>query len=100
MKLLRLTVAVGILPIVGCSSSSDINPGAWSCASLIAPVIESSKGRSLEILEISNPRERLNLPNHEITCQGDAEWNEGSGSIEYGAHVSEGGNIVVSYRQL
>ena len=59
-----------------------------------------SKGKTPEILEIDNPVEVDRTPNQEITCRGQAEWSEGQGPIEYGAHVSQDGGVVLSYRQM
>jgi hypothetical protein len=59
-----------------------------------------SRGKTPEIFEITSPREMLNVPNQQITCRGVAEWSEGDGAIEYGAHVSEGGALMLSYQQL
>jgi hypothetical protein len=88
------------LALQGCSSGDSVNPGSWTCDSLIQPVIEASKGKTPEILEITEPKEMINIPNGYITCQGSAEWSEGSGTIEYGAHVSNGGDVIISYRQM
>ena len=96
MKLIYVPLLLAS-PLAACSSSA-VNPGSWTCASLIAPVMESSKGRTPEILEITEPSEMVNIPNSYIECRGHAEWSEGVGNIEYGAHVTEGGNIVVEYK--
>ena len=99
MRVLATIAVAGA--VSGCSVSVD--PTSWSCASLIGPVIEMSRSRTPGIFEITNPETTLhnNYPadGYRIECSGSAEWSQGSGMIEYGAHVSEGGSVILQYRQ-
>lgn len=90
-----------ILPLLlsACGGSSDITPQNWSCRSLIEPVIEMSRGKDPEILELSNPEEIENLTGVYIKCVASAEWSRGSGRAEYGARVSDGGSLILEYRR-
>ena len=92
-----LAISVACLTLASCSSSID--PETWTCQSLIAPVIAMSKDRAPRILEITDPYTRPNSNAEKITCDAGAEWSEGEGSITYGAHVSDGGQIVLEYKQ-
>lgn len=85
-----------VLSLTDCSGSR-VDPENWTCTSLIGPVIESSKGKSPEILEITEPSQMGDKTRHEISCYGRAEWSQGYGNIQYGAHVSEGGEVIVEY---
>ena len=71
----------------------------WSCRNLINSVIAMSQDQPLKIYEINSPREVGNLPTHSIDCYGSAEWSNGSEVISYGARMTEGGNLVLEYRQ-
>ncbi len=93
-----LGIATLALTLTGCSPAG-IDPSSWSCTSLIRPTVEMSGGRTPEVLEISNPEELSNIPNYRIECRGNAEWTQGWGMIEYGAHVSEGGSVILEYQQ-
>jgi hypothetical protein len=99
MKVLH-RVTLLLLPLQACSAGDSIDPEHWSCESLIGPVIEMSKGKTPEILEITQPLQMPSFRNNSIRCVGSAEWSEGEGRIEYGAHVSDGGKLFLSYQQL
>lgn len=90
-----------LLALSGCSGDVTANPDKWSCEALVGPVIAMSKERSPTILEITEPEEtnRMYGPNASISCRGKAEWDQGYGMAEYGAHVSPGGNVILEYRQ-
>lgn len=82
------------------SNSSD--PAKWSCKSLIPAIISMSEEKDVKILEITAPEEfdRTWGPEPSITCHADAVWSDDGGSmITYGAEVSPGGSIMLSYEQ-
>jgi hypothetical protein len=83
--------------LAGCSSSPKIDPQNWSCEQLVKPVIEMSQERELKILEITQVKERQNLPGSELTCSGNAEWSQGDGWIEFGARISDGDQLILEY---
>lgn len=76
-----------------------INGNNWSCRNLIDSVIAMSQDRPLQIYEINSPTEISNIPTFKIQCFGSAEWSNGSDLIHYGARMSEGGNLILEYRQ-
>lgn len=92
-----LAIPVASLALASCSSSID--PQTWTCQSLIDPVIAMSKDKVPRILEITNPYTRPGSDAEKITCDGQAEWSQGEGSITYGAHVSDGGQVMLEYKQ-
>ncbi len=80
--------------------SAGINMSTTTCENLIPRIIEMSEDKELKVLEISNPRTEPSPPgNQEIACSGNAEWSRGSGFISYGAHVSNGGQVMLEYKQ-
>lgn len=91
-----ITVAsLATLSLGGCSAKVD--PKTWTCASLVQPVIDMSKSKDPRILEITGVSEIGPHDEREITCGGGAEWSDGEGSVKFGAHVSDGGEIIVEY---
>ena len=79
-------------------ASGDLSD--WTCQSLAPQVIAMSKGREPEILELNDLREIEHYSSY-ITCQASAEWSQGEGGLaEFGARKSDGGNVILSYKQL
>lgn len=76
-----------------------ITPQNWSCTNLIPSVIQMSQSRPFQVLEITSPREETNVPGFSITCNAKAEWTNGATFIHYGARLSEGGQIIVTFSQ-
>lgn len=95
MKYLVLPLAC--LTLASCSNSID--PETWTCESLIGPVIAMSKDKEPRILEITYLSTRPGSDAKEIICDGRAEWSRGEGTITYGAHVSDGGQVILEYKQ-
>jgi len=98
-RLLPATLLVACLSALSACSGSTIDPEHWSCDALVKPVISMSKERTPTILEINNPKEigRTYGTNATLSCTADAEWSEGYGYFEYGAHVSDGGQVILEY---
>ena len=99
-----LIVLGGCIALTACggsggSESKGIDPHAWSCESLAPEVIAMSKGKTPEIFEISNIQTKYNILGQEIKCIASAEWSQGTGFAEYGAHVSDGGSVMLEYAQ-
>lgn len=92
-----LVLSLSCLTLASCSNAID--PETWTCDSLIDPVIAMSKDREPRILEITSPSKRDDGATDSITCDGQAEWSQGEGSITYGARVSEGGQVILEYQQ-
>jgi outer membrane murein-binding lipoprotein Lpp len=92
-------VAVILLARCGSSGNAGIDLSTATCESLIPQVIEMSQDRELEILEITSPRKRADSSWTELSCDGSAEWSQGEGRIIYGAHESDGGSIILEYKQ-
>lgn len=86
--------------MTACSSGDDITPRNWTCQKLIGPVIAMSQERDVKILEITDVKELSNFPGSRLECRGKAEWSEGYGTIEFGAHVSAGGNLMLEYKRI
>jgi len=85
---------------ISCSSGGEaITSHNWTCQSLLQPVIDMSKDRELQVLEIIQPEELVNLPGSNIQCRGRAEWNRGYGNVLYGARVSDGESMMLEYSQ-
>lgn len=76
-----------------------ITPQNWSCTNLIPSVIQMSQSRPIQVLEITSPREETHVPGFNITCNARAEWTDGATFIHYGARLSEGGQIIVTFSQ-
>lgn len=74
-----------------------IDPSSWTCDNIKPFVIESSNDNNLNIFEIGDVAYNNNLPNYEIKCFARAETSAGPQHIEYGAHVTEGGSVIVTY---
>lgn len=87
------------LTLAACSSKPDITSHNWNCQKLVNPVIAMSQERNAKIIEITGVREIQNLPGYRIMCIGSAEWSQGYGNVEFGAHVSEGDNLIIEYKQ-
>ena len=99
MKKLSALLFTGL---TACSSSAALDPGEWTCQSLIQPIIKMSEGRTPAILELTNAEEIDRIEGGStpsIQCKARAEWSEGYGLAEYGAHVSNGGGVILEYRQ-
>jgi hypothetical protein len=96
----KLTALLCLPALTACSGGAS-DPTKWTCEALIQPVIRMSEERSPTVLEITSPEERGRTygPHPKIECHGYAEWSQGSGSIDYGAYVSDGGNVVLQYSQ-
>lgn len=77
----------------------SITPQNWTCTNLIPSVIQMSQSRPFQVLEITSPREETNVPGVGITCNARAEWTNGATFIHYGARLSEGGQIIVTFSQ-
>lgn len=77
----------------------SITPQNWSCTNLIPSVIQMSQSRPFQVLEITSPREEMHMPGFSITCNARAEWTNGATYIRYGARLSEGGQIIVTFSQ-
>ena len=92
----KIVIAAAVLVLGGCSSQRGIDPNTWSCESLIQPVIDMSKDKDVKILEITDPTKEPSI-GQEIKCNARAELSNGGGFIDYGAHVSEGGQVIVEY---
>ena len=92
-----LAIAVACLTLASCSDGVD--PKTWTCESLIGPVISMSKDKEPRILEITSPSKRDDGATDSITCDGQAEWSQGEGTITYGAHVSDAGQVILEYKQ-
>ncbi|WP_298812435.1 hypothetical protein [uncultured Sphingomonas sp.] len=75
-------------------------PADYTCESLAPEIIQMSKGREPEILELNEVERVMNDYPNFITCQARAEWSQGQGRAEFGAHKSDGGNVILSYKQL
>ncbi|WP_439540706.1 hypothetical protein [Sphingomonas sp.] len=93
----KLVIPLACLTLASCSDGVD--PSTWTCESLVGPVIAMSKDKDLRILEITNPSTRPGSSAEQITCDGQAEWSQGEGSITYGARVSDGGRVILEYQQ-
>jgi hypothetical protein len=92
-------VATASLLLSACGGSENIDPKTWTCQSLVKPVIDMSKSRSTQILEIGSiSQEPTFSPNEAIGCTGRAETSQGTVFIDYGAHVSDGGAVMVEYQ--
>jgi hypothetical protein len=91
-----LVIPLACLTLASCSGSID--PKTWTCDSLIGPVIAMSKDKDVKILEIESPTEETKS-SEEIRCTARAELSNGGWFITYGAHVSDGGQIVLEYQQ-
>lgn len=91
-----------VLILVMASGGSSVDPDNWTCESLVQPVMKMSQERSPTVLEITSPEERHRMrgPQPKIECWGRAEWSQGWGPIEYSAYVSDGGNVVLQYKQI
>lgn len=76
-----------------------ISPGSWSCDNIKPVVIDISKDEYLTIFEIGEVIYSNNLPNYELKCSAGAETSAGYGLIEYGAHVTDGGSVIVTYQR-
>lgn len=100
-KTLVLSAALALTACGGSvgSESKGIDPHAWSCESLAPEVVAMSKGKTPEIFEISNIQTKHNILGQEIECIASAEWSQGTGFAEYGAHVSDGGSVMLEYAQ-
>lgn len=79
--------------------SRGVDPATWTCENLKPQIIEMSQTRHPRVLEINTVLSDITTGGS-IECTAMAEWAEGSGSIAYGGHVSEGGNVILEYRQL
>lgn len=99
MKRLLLTSTITLM---ACSQTSGgIDPAAWNCQNLIPHIMEMSQGRTPQVLEISNPEYMGGgAGGGFIKCRGFAEWSEGSGMIDYEARISNGGQVILEYRQM
>lgn len=84
------------LSLGGCSSES-IDSHSWSCPSLVEPIIEMSKEKSPQILELSGVHEVGNLPGYKIECWAYGEWSDGGAIANFGAHVTDGGSVILEY---
>jgi hypothetical protein len=82
-----------------CSGSGGINSRSWTCDSVSKHVIEMSQQEDSKILEITNISELQNIPDYRLSCSATAEWSKGEGGLEFGAHVSDGGKVIVEYNQ-
>lgn len=96
MRLIIITLSA--LLVAGCSSEPELDPGSWTCQSLVDPIIKMSQERDPKIIEITHVHDQGKFPN-EINCSGAAEWTRGEGGIEFGARVSDGGQVILEYRQ-
>lgn len=85
--------------LTACSSSSKIDSGSWTCDGISKHVITMSQQEESKILEISNITEIENVPNYRLSCSASAEWSQGEGGLDFGAHVSDGGKIIVEYNR-
>lgn len=96
-----IILGVALMWLAARPGDAAVDPTDWSCDALIQPVIEMSEERLVTVLEISNSREKTRTygPHPSIDCWGSAEWSQGTGSIQYGAHVTDGGNIILEYAQ-
>lgn len=94
-----LVTLLACIALVSCSSSASVDPNTWTCDSLIEPVIAMSKDKELQVMEITSPRRRETYTPRSITCDAQAEWSQGKGSITYGAHVSDGNQVILEYKQ-
>lgn len=93
-----VTTAGIALALTGCSSRGGIDPNHWTCENLKPHIIEMSQTRRPRVLEINTVLTETNSGG-EIECAAQAEWAEGSGPIIYGGHVSDGGSVILQYRQ-
>lgn len=100
-------VAAGIIALLYFTGGDGGTPRAqqvadltdYTCQSLAPQVIEMSKGREPEILELTD-FEKVEHHSSVLTCRASAEWSQGEGRAEFGAHKSDGGSIILTYQQL
>ena len=92
-----------LLLLVRCigGDAEEIDISTATCESLIPHVIAMSQGKDPEILEITNPTRAGGRHGgaQEVPCDGQAEWSRREGSITYGAYVSDGGQVMLEYKQ-
>lgn len=92
-----IATAAIALTVTGCGSRG-IDPQTWTCENLKPHIIEMSRTRRPRILEINQVLNEMTSGGL-IECTAQAEWAEGSGPISYGGHVSDGGSVIIEYRQ-
>ena len=93
-------IALIVIARVGSGEPSGINMSTVTCENLIPHILEMSEDKDPQVLEISDPKIEISPPgNDQISCSGSAEWSRGSGFISYGAHVSNGGQVMLTYKQ-
>ena len=85
------------IAVAGCSGGA-VDPQTWTCENLKPHIIEMSQTRRPRVLEINQVYNEMNSGGS-IECIAQAEWAEGSGGITYGARISDGGSIILEYRQ-
>lgn len=95
-------IAVGALLVFFAlgSGGATVDPESWTCENIKDEIVEMSQDEDLQILEIGDVRFENDLPYGTLSCRASAEWSRGYGSIEYGGHVSDGGNVILQYRQM
>lgn len=87
-----------VLPcLAACSNGEGVTSHNWTCPDLVDQVVKMSQNEDAKILELTNVSEWTNSPGFRLECRGDAEWSQGYGVVKFGAHVSDGGNIIVEY---
>lgn len=89
-------LALGLL-LYTCAGSSSLDPKTWDCDNLRGPIMKMSKGRDPEVFEITDPRQSWKTP-EAISCYGSAEMSNGETFIAYEAHVTDGGQVVIGYK--
>lgn len=96
-----VAAVIFVLYLISNTDGDGVDPSKWTCDSLVNPIIEMSQKRFPTVLEINDPQQRGRLygPTPSISCFAGAEWTQGYGAIEYGARVTDGGNVILTYEQ-